>query len=73
MVSRAEDPQERRRIVLRLTPLGLRHFRHTRQLTQAWMATLLSRLSPVELRQIKKGVAMLGGSFDGAVDRNRRD
>ena len=72
MVSRAEDPQERRRIVLRLTPLGLQHFRRTRQATQRWMATVLSRLSPVELRHIKKGVTVLAAPFDGAVERDGR-
>ena len=72
MVSRAEDPQERRRVVLRLTPLGLRHFRRTRQSTQEWMATVLSRLSPVELRHIERGVTVLSGPFDGAVERSGR-
>ena len=70
MVSRAEDPQERRRVVLRLTPLGLRHFRRTRQATRRWMATVLSRLSAVELRHIKKGVTVLAAPFDGAVERD---
>jgi len=72
MVSRAEDPQERRRVVLRLTPLGLRHFRRTRQATRRWMATVLSRLSAVELRHIKKGVTVLAAPFDGAVERDSR-
>lgn len=72
MVSRAEDPQERRRVVLHLTPLGLRHFRRTRHATRRWMATVLSRLSAVELRHIKKGITVLGGPFDGAVERDGR-
>lgn len=72
MVSRAEDPRERRRVKLRLTPLGLRHFRCTRRSTQRWLATVLSRLSAGELRHIKKGVTVLGGPFDGAVDRDGR-
>ncbi len=72
MVSRAEDPQERRRIVLRLTPLGLRHFRRTRQATRRWMATVLSRLSAVELRHVKKGLTVLAAPFDGAVERDGR-
>ncbi len=72
MVSRAEDPQERRRVVLRLTPLGLRHFERTRHATQRWMTTVLSRLSAVELRHIKKGVTVLTAPFDGAVGRDNR-
>lgn len=72
MVSRAEDPQERRRVMLRLTPLGLRHFERTRQATQRWMAAVLSQLSPAELRHIKKGVTVLAAPFDGAVERDNR-
>jgi len=72
IVSRAEDPRERRRVVLRLTPLGLRHFRRTRHATRRWMATVLSRLSAVELRQVMKGVTALGQPFgnDGREKRN---
>ena len=73
MVNRAEDPRERRRVVLRLTPLGLEHFRRTRRATQNWMATVLSRLSPADLRRVMKGVAALRVSFDGAVTRNGRN
>jgi hypothetical protein len=36
------------------------------------MATVLSRLSAVELRHIKKGITVLGGPFDGAVERDGR-
>jgi DNA-binding MarR family transcriptional regulator len=72
MVSRAEDPRERRRVVLRLTPLGLRHFQRTRQATRTWMATMLSQLSAVELQHIKKGVTALRAPFDGAVGRDNR-
>jgi DNA-binding MarR family transcriptional regulator len=70
MVSRAEDPRERRRVVLRLTPLGLQHFRRTRRATQEWMATVLSRLSEADLRRITKGITALRVSFDGAVHRD---
>ena len=70
MVSRAEDPRERRRVVLRLTPLGLQHFRHTRRATQKWMATVLSQLSAVELQRIKKGVTVLAAPFNGVADRD---
>jgi DNA-binding MarR family transcriptional regulator len=72
MVSRAEDPRERRRVVLHLTPLGLQHFQHTRRATQKWMATVLSRLSAVELQRIKRGVTVLAAPFNGAADRDSR-
>ena len=70
MVSRADDPRERRRVVLRLTPLGLQHFRRTRRATQKWMATVLSRLSAAELRHIARGVTVLRAPFEGAVGRD---
>lgn len=72
MVSRAEDPRERRRIVLRLTSLGVQHFRRTRRATQKWMATVLSSLSAAELQRITKGVTVLRVPFDGAVGGNGR-
>lgn len=72
MVSRAKDPHERRRVVLGLTPLGLRHFRRTRQATQRWMAAALSRLSAVELRHVKEGVTVLAARFDGTIERDDR-
>lgn len=72
MVSRAQDPRERRRVVLHLTPLGLQHFRRTRRATQEWMATVLSRLSAADLRRVTKGVTALRAPFDGAVRRNGR-
>lgn len=64
MVTRAANPQERRRVVLKLTPLGTRHFRRARQSTQTWMATALSRLSPARLRRIMQGVTLLGEPFE---------
>ncbi len=72
MVSRAEDPRERRRVVLRLTPLGVQHFQRTRRATYKWMVTVLSRLSGAELRRVTKGVTALRAPFDGAVRRNGR-
>jgi DNA-binding MarR family transcriptional regulator len=72
MVNRAEDPRERRRVMLRLTPLGLQHFRRTRRATQEWMAAVLSQLSAAELQRIKQGVTGLAAPFNGAVDQDSR-
>jgi DNA-binding MarR family transcriptional regulator len=69
VVARAADPEERRRVVLTLTPLGTRHLRRARQSTQAWMATALARLTPDALQRITRGVTLLGEAFKDA----RRD
>ena len=70
LVTRTEDPRERRRVILRLTPLGTRHFQRVRQSTHGWMVTALSRLSPERLRQITQGVTLLAEPFKGMATRD---
>lgn len=72
MVTRAIDPEERRRVVLTLTPLGARHSRRARESTQTWMATVLTRLSPARLRQVIQGMGVLKGPFNGTTSDNGR-
>ncbi len=67
MVTRAADPQERRRVVLKLTSMGAWHLQRARQATQTWMAAALSRLSPDNLRRIKEGVTLLAEPFSGTA------
>jgi len=69
MVTRTADPQERRRIVLTLTPMGAWHLQRARQATHTWMEAALSRLSPASLRLIKQGMTLLGGPFADAPTR----
>ncbi len=74
MLTRTPDPQERRRIVLNPTPLGVRHYLHTRQSTQVWMAAMLARLSPDALRRISQGISLLDEALnatDGEVPQPR--
>ncbi|HSB82039.1 MAG TPA: MarR family winged helix-turn-helix transcriptional regulator [Candidatus Methylomirabilis sp.] len=73
MLSRVDNPLERRRIVLTLTPLGARYLRRARQSTQRWMATALSRLSSARLRRIMQGVTLLGEPFAGAASDDGRE
>ena len=70
MVTRADNPEERRRVVLSLTPMGARYMRRARQSTQTWMATALSRLSSARLRRIMQGMSLLGAPFAGAAREN---
>jgi DNA-binding MarR family transcriptional regulator len=70
MLTRAADPQERRRVVLTLTPPGARHFRQARQSAQAWMATVLAGQSPITLQRITEGMSLLDKTFRGAANGN---
>ncbi len=73
MVTRAANPQERRRIVLDLTSTGAWHLQRARQATQTWMAAALSRLSPASLRRIKEGMGLLAQPFAGSDGDRRGD
>ena len=70
MVTRAEDPEERRRVLLGLTPEGSQHLERARRATQAWMAEALSGISPANLRLIMHGLTVLAGPFGEAAGGN---
>jgi DNA-binding MarR family transcriptional regulator len=72
MVTRVTDPQERRRILLSLTPRGARHFRQASHSAQIWMASALAHLSPDTLRRITTGISLLQEAFRGAGRGNGR-
>lgn len=59
LLVRADDPRERRRLVLTLTPAGLEHLDQARSATRSWMAEVLAPLAPANLRRIAKGVNLL--------------
>jgi DNA-binding MarR family transcriptional regulator len=70
LVTRTEDPRERRRVILRPTPLGTLLHQRVHQSTHGWMVTALSRLSPERLRQIMQGVTLLAEPFKEPADRD---
>ncbi len=63
LLVRAEDPRERRRIALTLTPKGARHLEEARSATRSWMTNVLAPLPKATLRRIAEGVGLLGGAF----------
>lgn len=67
LVTRIANPQERRRIVLKLTSRGGWHLQRARHATHTWLAATLSRLSPASLQRIKRGVTLLGAPFAGVA------
>jgi DNA-binding MarR family transcriptional regulator len=65
LVVRTDDPRERRRVELRLTPVGMQLLQQARYATRAWIATLLKDLSEESLQQMAAGLALTGGLFKG--------
>lgn len=63
LVDRAEDPQERRHIMLRLTPMGTDSLGHMQSLTQCKIADLMTELTSEELESIATGLAILSQLF----------
>jgi DNA-binding MarR family transcriptional regulator len=63
LVTRAEHPQERRRLVLALTLSGARHLQQAREVARARIAGVLAGLSTAELRKIAAGIALLERVF----------
>jgi DNA-binding MarR family transcriptional regulator len=70
LLVRGEDPRERRRIVLTLSPKGRRFLEQARRATRSWMAGVLAPLSRATLRQIEEGVSLLGWAFKQAIGGN---
>ena len=65
LVSRSQDPGERRRAVLHLTPAGLEMLEESRRRTQARLAGRLSGLSGDDLAALARGLAVLQAVMRG--------
>jgi len=63
LVDRAEDPQERRRVILTLTATGVQQLQQVSDATHTKVADALAHLSEPQLRQIIQGLALLGDVF----------
>jgi DNA-binding MarR family transcriptional regulator len=59
LVHRKEDPTERRRVVLTLTPEGKELLENSRNRTQSLVAHLLACETPEQLSKISEGLAIL--------------
>jgi DNA-binding MarR family transcriptional regulator len=71
LVSRTAHPQERRCVVLTLTPSGAQHHQQARDAACAHMAKVLAGLSAADLLQITEGLTLLGSGFKEIVARRR--
>lgn len=72
LVDRAVHPEERRSVVLTLTPAGVQHLQQARDAASARMAKVLAGLSPADLLQVTKGLTLLGSAFKEILAPRRR-
>ncbi|MDH3604619.1 MAG: MarR family transcriptional regulator [Candidatus Tectomicrobia bacterium] len=72
LVSRAEDPQERRCVMLTLTPTGAQHLQQAREATCARLANVLAGLPPADLLHVADGLTRLGAAFEESSASPRR-
>jgi DNA-binding MarR family transcriptional regulator len=70
LVHRTADPQERRCVVLTLTPTGAQHLQQARDATCTRLAQVLASLSEADLLQITEGLTLLGHVFSVAQGRS---
>jgi len=70
-VHRTEDPQERRCVVLTLTPVGTQHLQQARDATGVQLARVLAGLSEADLQQVNSGLTLLGKAFKATVVSRR--
>lgn len=64
LVNRADDPQERRRLVLTLTPSGVIHLQQAREATHSSVTEVLAALPEAKLLQITQALAFLEEAFN---------
>lgn len=64
LVSRTEDPQERRCVMLTLTSTGAQHLQQARDATCARLTKVLAGLPPADLRHVAEGLTRLGAAFE---------
>jgi DNA-binding MarR family transcriptional regulator len=72
LVNRTEDPQERRCVVLTLTPAGVQHLQQAREATSTRLAKVLAGLSAADLLHVTAGLTMLRRAFEEITAARRR-
>jgi DNA-binding MarR family transcriptional regulator len=72
LVNRTEDPQERRCVVLTLTPAGTQHLQQAREAACARIAKVLAGLSTDDLLHITAGLTLLNSAFKKIVLERRQ-
>lgn len=68
-VHRNDHPQERRRVVLKLTEDGLHHLEQARKQTRDRIADLFTHLTQEQILQIEEGLILLKQVFEQTVEQ----
>lgn len=72
LVSRTEDPHERRCVMLTLTPTGVQHLQQARDATCARLTKVLAGLPTADLHHVVDGLTRLGAAFEEISSAPRR-
>ena len=72
LVSRTTHPEERRSVVLTLTPVGAQQLQQAREAAASQMAKVLAGLPAGELLQVTQGLTLLGKAFKEIAAPHRR-
>ncbi|BAY26935.1 MarR family transcriptional regulator [Calothrix sp. NIES-2100] len=64
LIKRADDPQERRRVLLNLTEDGRYHLKQSQDQTRAHITDLLQGLTQEQVSHIEEGLALLKNVFE---------
>jgi DNA-binding MarR family transcriptional regulator len=72
LVSRTTHPEERRSVVLTLTPVGAQQLQQAREAAATQMAKVLAGLPAAELLQVIQGLTLLGNAFKEIAAPRRR-
>lgn len=63
-IDREDHPEERRRVVLKLTDAGRYHLQQAREQTRAYIAEVLTALDDEQIAQIETGLTLLKQVFE---------
>ncbi|MBW4683499.1 MAG: MarR family transcriptional regulator [Komarekiella atlantica HA4396-MV6] len=64
LVERSDHPQERRRVILKLTEDGKHHLKQSQDQTRAHISDLLKDLTEEQISNIEEGLALLKNVFE---------
>jgi DNA-binding MarR family transcriptional regulator len=65
MLTRHDDPANRRQVVIRITPSGIEHIERLRELNAGQLRLLLARVADSDLALIERALAILSAAAPG--------
>ena len=71
LVSKVENPQERRHVLLNLTETGKYHLQQVRTMTSARIATVLADLPKEQLQSVVEGLTVLYNAFEQTMTQEK--